>query len=70
MNTVAAYELVELKKVIRNVFLSFWLDFTSHKHSIAHIATIQHYWGRKTTGAHLSINSGKRRHLKTATDIP
>jgi hypothetical protein len=46
------------------------VGFTSHRHSIGHIATFQLYWWRRTSGALLCIISGTNGHLSRTTDVP
>jgi hypothetical protein len=46
------------------------LGFTSHRHSICHIATFLLYWWRKTSGALPYIISGTNGYLSRTTDVP
>jgi hypothetical protein len=51
------------------VCLFVCLDFTSHPHSIGHLATFQLIWWSKTSGALRCIISGTNRHLSRTTDV-
>jgi hypothetical protein len=48
----------------------FVFGFTSHRHSIGHVATFQLYWWKKTSGAPPCIISGTNGHLSRTTDVP
>jgi hypothetical protein len=48
-----------LPKVLHFVCLFDWLSFTSHRHSIGHIATFKLFWWRKTSESVPCIISGK-----------
>jgi hypothetical protein len=47
----------------------FYLGFTSHRHSIGHLATFQLYWWRKTSGTPPSMLLGTNGLLSRTTDV-
>jgi hypothetical protein len=51
------------------VCLFVCLSFTSHLHSIGHLATFQLYWWRKTSGALPCVISGTNEHLSRTNDL-
>jgi hypothetical protein len=52
------------------VALFVCLDFTSHRHSICHMATFQLYWWRKTSGTLPCIILGTNGQLSRTTNVP
>jgi hypothetical protein len=59
---------MEAQKSICNVICLFVLGFTSHRHSIEHIATFQLYLCRNTSGALPCIISGTNGHFSRTTE--